>query len=309
MEEKRNGGMQMARNRKPVGKLSSAAVLVIAAIYYFLSENGTAPTTLSTTPGSMEVHYMDVDQGDATLLVCDGETLLIDAGENPYGEEVVDYLRSKGVEKLDYVIGTHPHSDHIGGLDTVIKNFDCETIFLTDYTQDTRTYQEVLEAVEDENCELMNPKVGDTYRLGSAEWIFIAPNREDYESMNDASIGLVIQNGEHRFFFAGDAEREAEPDILENGINIEADVYKVTHHGSRTSSMEELVEAIDPQYAVISCGEENEYGHPHAAPLNLLRSMGVQVFRTDEQGTIICTSDGETLKWNMSPSDSWKTGN
>lgn len=297
------------KGRKVVknGSISSAIIMLAAIIYYFIS-GGELPSTLSTDPGTLEVHYIDVGQGDSTLLICDGETMLIDAGENEYGDDVVDYLKSKGIEKLDYVIGTHPDSDHIGGLDTVIKNMECETVFLTDYSKDTRTYEEVLEAVEQEDCERINPQVGDTYRFGAAEMIIIAPNRTDYESANDGSIGLILQNGGHRFFFAGDAEEEAEYDILENGIHIGADVYKVSHHGSRSSSMEELVEAVDPEFAVISCGEKNDYGHPHAATLNTLRRMGIKVFRTDEQGTIVCTSDGTDLRWNMSPSETWQVG-
>lgn len=258
-------------------------------------------------PTHMEVHFIDVGQGDATLIICDGEAMLIDAGENNMGTTVQMYLQKQGVEKLAYAIGTHPDSDHIGGLDVIITKFDCGMVMMPDYEKKTATYRDVVEAAEYKSYKIVAPEVGDTYTLGGATFMIIAPN-DNYKDSNNSSIGILLSHGENRFLFTGDAEEEAETDILQNGIDITADVLHVGHHGSRTASTEDFVAAVSPEYAVISCGEGNSYGHPHAAPLNTLREQGVKLFRTDEQGSIVAESDGETIIWNCAPTDSWQTG-
>lgn len=256
--------------------------------------------------GTLEVHYIDIGQGDCTLIKCGDNAMLIDAGENDKGVQVQAYLESQGIETLDYVIGTHPDSDHIGGLDVIIYKFDCKTILMPDKEKDTKTYRDVLSAMKSKNYKNTLPEVGKEYALGEATFTIIAPNG-DYESANDSSIGLLLKYGETTFLFTGDAE-EAEADIVNNGINIDCDVYHAGHHGSKTSSSEELLNAASPAYVVISCGEDNSYGHPHAQALNSFRYRGMKVFRTDEQGTIVATTDGVNITWNCSPSDSWKAG-
>ena len=250
--------------------------------------------------GELQIHYKDVGQGDATLIQCDGMNMLIDAGENDKGMQVRVYLEKQGVKKLDYVIGTHPDSDHIGGLDVVIYNFDCGTILMPDYEKDTKTYDDVIQTIKNKHYKITEPIVGTTYELGQAEFTIIAPNR-DYDDANDASIGLVLTYGEQSFLFTGDAEEAAEADIVKNGIDIQAKVYTAGHHGSRTSSSEELLELVKPEIVVISCGEDNSYGHPHADILNYCRTNKIPVYRTDMQGTIVVKTDGKRLTWNMSP--------
>lgn len=264
-------------------------------------------TVPEQTPTHMEVHFIDVGQGDATLIICDGEAMLIDAGENNMGTAVQLYLQKQGVEKLAYAIGTHPDSDHIGGLDVIITKFDCGVVMMPDYEKTTATYRDVVEAAEYKSYKIVAPKVGDTYTLGEATFTIIAPN-DSYRDSNNSSIGILLSHGENRFLFTGDAEEEAEADILKNGIDISADVLHVGHHGSRTASTVDFVTAVSPEYGVISCGEGNSYGHPHAAPLNTLREQGVKLFRTDEQGSIVAESDGETITWNCAPTESWQTG-
>lgn len=250
--------------------------------------------------GELQIHYIDVGQGDATLIQCDGMNMLIDAGENDKGMQVRAYLEKQGLEKLDYVIGTHPDSDHIGGLDVVIYNFDCGTILMPDYKKDTKTYDDVIQTIKNKHYKITEPVVGTTYELGEAEFTIIAPNR-DYDDANEASIGLVLTYGEQSFLFTGDAEEAAEADIVKNGINIQAKVYKAGHHGSRTSSSEELLALVKPEIVVISCGEDNSYGHPHAAILNYCLTNKIPIYRTDMQGTIVVKTDGKGLTWNMSP--------
>lgn len=257
---------------------------------------------------SLEVHFLDVGQGDSTLIKAGDHAMLIDAGENNQGEEVTAYLESQGVEKLDYLIGTHPDSDHIGGMDVTINAFDSDKIFMPEVEKDTKTYKDVIASAEKKSEEIVAPEVGDTYPLGEATFTIVCPNGEDYSSANDFSIGILLEHGENRFLFVGDAEEESEEEMLDQEMDLKADVYKVSHHGSRTATSEAFLQEISPEYAVISCGEGNTYGHPHAEVLNELRAEHVKVFRTDEQGTIVATSDGQNITWNMSSSEEWVPG-
>lgn len=267
-----------------------------------------APDT-SKPEGTLEVHYIDVGQGDATLIKCGSHAMLIDGGNNNKGTTVQLYLKKQGVESLDYVIGTHPDADHIGGLDVIVYKYNCDTVIMPDYEKDTKTYQELVDVIHDKNMKITYPVVGEQYALGEAKFTIIAPNSNSYGgNANDYSVAILLEYGKNRFLFTGDAEEASEAEMLTNGIDISADVYKVAHHGSRSASTQEFLNAVHPKYAVISCGEGNSYGHPHAEVLNRLRSMGVEVFRTDEQGSIIASSDGENINWNCSATDSWQSG-
>lgn len=256
----------------------------------------------------LEIHYLDVGQGDSTLILCDGHAMLIDAGDNDRGTAVQSYLESQGVTTLDYVIGTHPDADHIGGLDVVLYKFDCQMVMMPDFEKDTRTYDDVVQTMKQKRYKNTLPEVGTVYELGSAVFTIVAPNGEYGDNANDYSVGILLQHGKNRFLFTGDAEEASEADMLENGIDLEADVFKASHHGSRTANTEEFLQTVDPDYVVISCGQENSYGHPHAEVMNRLRAMGISVFRTDEQGTIVAYSDGTEITFNMSPDESWKAG-
>lgn len=267
-----------------------------------------APDT-SKPEGTLEVHYIDVGQGDATLIKCGSHAMLIDGGNNNKGTTVQLYLKKQGVESLDYVIGTHPDADHIGGLDVIVYKYNCDTVIMPDYEKDTKTYQELVDVIHDKNMKITYPVVGEQYALGEAKFTIIAPNSNSYGgNANDYSVAILLEYGKNRFLFTGDAEEASEAEMLTNGIDISADVYKVAHHGSRSASTQEFLNAVQPKYAVISCGEGNSYGHPHAEVLNRLRSMGAEVFRTDEQGSIIASSDGENITWNCSATDSWQSG-
>lgn len=259
------------------------------------------------TAEELEVHFLDVGQGDATLLLCGGEAMLIDAGGNDQGTKIQNYLRKQGVEDLKYVVCTHPDEDHIGGMDVILYKFNCGKVFMTQEEKDTDTYRDVADTMSGKGYKRSVPAAGEQFTLGDAVFTILGPVSESSDSNNN-SIVLLLTHGENRFLFTGDAQEEEEKEIVDGGILPDADVYKAGHHGSRTSSCEELLDAVSPLYAVISCGEGNAYGHPHAETMNRLRSMGVQVFRTDEQGTVVVNSDGEQLVWNCAPSETWKAG-
>ena len=227
---------------------------------------------------TLEVHYLDVGQGDATLIVCGDGAMLIDAGNNSWGDDVRDYLEYQGVEDLDYVIGTHPDADQ------VMEAFDCGTVIMPDYEKETKTYEEVIDVMNQKGLELTLPQVGTVYELGEAAFTIVAPQGDYGDNANDYSVGILLEHGENRFLFTGDAEEDSEADMLNS------------------------LERVDPGYVVISCGEGNSYGHPHAEVLNRLREMGIKVFRTDEEGTITATSDGSSITFNVPPSESWKAG-
>lgn len=288
----------------------AVVALVLAAIYPVQEQltketGGTAVSDGST----LEVHYLDIGQGDCTLIRQGDHAMLIDAGNNSKGTKVQAYLENQGINHLDYVIGTHPDADHIGGLDVIIYKFDCDQVWMPDYSKDTRTYDDVIQAVKARDYKVTHPKAGDVYTLGEAEVTVVCPVKDSYGSnANDYSIGVRVQFGENSFLFTGDAEEHSEEDMVSRGENLKADVYKAAHHGSRTANTEDFLKAVDPQYVVISCGEGNTYGHPHAEVLNRLREMGIQIFRTDDQGTIVAVSDGQTIAFNTSPSDNWTPG-
>lgn len=312
------GKRRKRRQRQKNGKwLKFGLVLIFLTVFLVLREQLPGEMTKAFLEAAseafrdgsgLEIHYLDVGQGDSTLILCDGHAMLIDAGDNDKGTAVQSYLESQGVTTLDYVIGTHPDADHIGGLDVILYKFDCRMVMMPDFEKDTRTYDDVVQTMRQKRYKNTLPEVGTVYELGSAVFTIVAPNGEYGDNANDYSVGILLQHGENRFLFTGDAEEASETDMLENGLDLEADVFKASHHGSRTANTEEFLQTVDPDYVVISCGQGNSYGHPHAEVINRLRAMGISVFRTDEQGTVVVYSDGAGITFNMSPDESWKAG-
>lgn len=290
---------------KKMHKYIVPVIFLFSILINSFSFEGT--TSLAANPDKMQVHFIDVGQGDSTLITCGGHAMLIDAGDDSKGTSIQNYLQKQEIEKLDYLVLTHPDSDHIGGAPVIITKFSVDKVFVSNYEKDNRTYQKLIQALDDKDLDYSTPKPGTQYTLGTATITFLAPN-DEYDNPNDASVALLIRNGNNTFLFTGDAGEDAENDILESGLAISADVYKVGHHGSKYSTSEDFFEAVDPSYAVISCAEGNSYGHPHAETLSTLRMNGVKVYRTDEEGTIIATSDGKKITFNVPASETWKAG-
>lgn len=259
-------------------------------------ENETIPVE------NLQVHYIDVGQADSILVMQNGHAMLIDGGNRDDGELVVSYLKEKGVTKLDYVIATHPHEDHIGGLDQVIENFPIETMLLPDKTHTTKTFEDMLLAMKKKGLSKTIPKVGDTYSLGESSFTIMAPNSNDYgDNLNNYSIVIKLTYQKNSFLMMGDAEITSEKEMMEKGLDLSCDVLKIGHHGSKTSSSHQFLASVHPAAAVISVGKGNDYGLPKKEVMNRLKTMKIPVYRTDEQGTIIAISDGTHITFSKEP--------
>ena len=240
----------------------------------------------------LSIDFIDVGQADSILVRNQDKVMLIDAGTNEAGETVVNYLKNLGITKIDYLIGTHPHEDHIGGLDDVINNFDIGQIYMPKIETTTKTFEDVLDAIENKNLTVTAPNKGDKIELGQAVGEFMTEPILDKDNLNVSSLVLRLEFGNTSYLFMGDAEEENEETIRWP----KTDVLKVGHHGSSTSSSESFLEQVKPQYAIIMAGKDNSYGLPTQETIDKLKNIGCEIYRTDEDGTIQMTSDGNTIE-------------
>lgn len=248
--------------------------------------------------GELKVHFIDVGQADSILIQQGNSSMLIDAGNNEDSETVKSYIASQGIKKLDYVIGTHPHEDHIGGLDYVINSFEIGNIYMPKTTSTTKTFKDVINSIQVKKMQITTPQPGDSFKLGQADCKILAPNSDSYEDANNYSIVIKVTFGNNTFMFTGDAEALSEKEMINKGFDVKADVLKVGHHGSSSSTSDEFLKKVSPKYAVISVGKDNDYGHPHKETMAKLKNSGISLYRTDECGTIVCTADGNNINFS-----------
>lgn len=264
---------------------------------------GTASSNEKTS-GTLQVHYIDVGQADSILILQGTHAMLIDAGNNDDYELVYKYLNKQGIKNLEYVVGTHPHEDHIGGLDYIIDNFNIGKIFLPKNAKsNTKTYTDVLKAISNKGLKAINPLPDSSFNLGEADCSILAPNSSSYEDLNNFSVVIKVKFGDNSFLFEGDAEALSEMEMVKKGYDLKADVIKVGHHGSSSSTCAKFLAKVQPQYAVISVGKDNSYGHPQKGTMDRLKNGKIEVYRTDECGTIVALSDGKNITFNVKAGD------
>ena len=241
---------------------------------------------------NFSVSFIDVGQADSVLIRNGNYNMLIDAGNNEDGEKLVNYFKSLGIEEFTYVFATHPHEDHIGGMDDIINNFKIDNYYMSNKLSTTKTFMDVLDALDGRNLKYTVPNKGDTLKLGDANIKVIYPG-DDKSNINDSSIVLKITYGKNSFLLTGDATSNVERKIYNE--DIKSDVLKVAHHGSSYSSTDVFLDRVKPYYAVISVGKNNIYNHPSNKTLEKLNKRNIKVYRTDLDGTIVFISDGNNL--------------
>lgn len=292
----------MARRKRRGGLLSTvvAVILIIAAIFYNYFDGGERPTEVVS--GTVDVYILDVGQADCTVIRSEGGDILIDAGDTDTQNEIVEMVRATGVTKLKYAIFTHPDSDHIGGADEIVNGFEIENVILPDIHESdiptTKVYEKMITAIElSENTNVIAAVSGEEYDIGELKMKLLAPNSDNYSNINDYSVAARFDFGATSFLFTGDALETSEEEMLNTypAGELKCTFFQAGHHGAANANTLDFIKAVSPEIVAVSCGKDNKYGHPTDKALEAYAAVGAKVYRTDELGTIVFTSDGTTV--------------
>jgi len=248
--------------------------------------------------GECEFHFIDVGQGDCTMIITDKNVVVIDAGPNDSAEDTQEYI-SEYTDKIDYLILTHPHEDHIGGADEILDNIKVKNVIMSDAASETYTFNVLLDAIERSGCNIIEGKAGDTYSAGDIKMTILAPI-STFTDMNDYSLVTKVEYKNTSAMITGDVEVHSEELIVAeySAKALKADILKMGHHGSSTSNSAAFLDSVDPSYAVFTCGKDNSYGHPHREVLKKVKDRSITYYRTDEDGSVVFHSDGEKIEFS-----------
>ena len=270
------------------------ALALFCACTVTINLGGADTSAAPNSESKLIVHFLDVGQGDSIFIeLPNGKTMLVDAGENYHGQGIIDYVQTIGYHKLDYVVATHPHEDHIGSMPYIVRNFEIGSIYMPDVTANTATFESLLKAIKAKGLRVKNGRTGvHIIKDGELTADIIAPDKPDESNLNNSSIVLLLTFGNVSYLLTGDAETK---ELNAIRADMHATVLKAGHHGSKTSTTQTLLKKISPDVTVISCGKSNDYGHPHAEVLKMLKSVNSSVYRTDRDQTVIVATDGSSL--------------
>lgn len=282
-------------NTRRMNRYITIACVFLVLITYFWAYSLQESAPPLPSEGEIRVHFIDVGQGDSILIHSADNAVLIDAGPTAVGQGLAVYLEQIGVTVLDYVVATHPHADHIGGMAAVLDRIPVREMWMPDAVHDTATFERLLDAIERNNLEITTVQAGMEISAGLIQMTAVSPNSGGHSNLNNYSIVLHMRHGQTSFLFTGDVEASSEREMIAAGWDLRADVLKVSHHGSRTSTTDEFLDSVQPHAAVIMCAADNQFGHPHREVVDRLNERGIRILRTDELGTIVLSTNGTEI--------------
>ncbi len=300
LKKKKANAKRRAKRRVKKLIVSLVVILILGGVGYFFRDTlfpPTGPTVEPVSGDEVQFHFIDVGQGDSALIRTAAGDVLIDAGDNATEDDLKAYLDKWGVDDLEYVVFTHPDSDHIAGGDVVLENYDVKRVIRPTHDSDTKTYEKLDDLIKAEGAEDIRAELDTTFKVGEVKFTILAPTDGKFSDNNNNSVVLRLDYGETSILYTGDAEVKSEEDMLDRygsraGGMLDCDIIKVGHHGSETSSDVDFIDAVSPTFAIISCGENNKHGHPDGVIVDRYEDAKSQILRTDKEGSIVFTSDG-----------------